>query len=234
MHRLLFHVEGQTEETFVNWLLAEHLYNFGYSLVAARKFGEATERSKRGGVKPWLTVRKTILNQLKKDSSSIATLMVDFYGMPATGNNAWPGRDTANALAFDQRATHIEQSILSDLQTQLPKIDVSKHFIPYIVMHEFEAFLFSDCDKLAACFSDDKVGQELRKIRQQFPTPEHINDSFSTKPSQRIIDLDSSYEKVVHGIHAAQLIGLDSIRQHCPGFHRWITRLEELPQRITF
>ena len=30
MARLLIHVEGETEETFVNDLLADHLYNFGY------------------------------------------------------------------------------------------------------------------------------------------------------------------------------------------------------------
>ena len=32
MTRLLIHVEGQTEETFVNAVLGPHLYKLGYSM----------------------------------------------------------------------------------------------------------------------------------------------------------------------------------------------------------
>ena len=35
MTRLLVHVEGQTEETFVNEVLAPHLYGFGLPSVSA-------------------------------------------------------------------------------------------------------------------------------------------------------------------------------------------------------
>ena len=33
MARLLVHVEGETEETFVNRLLSAHLYGCGYSFI---------------------------------------------------------------------------------------------------------------------------------------------------------------------------------------------------------
>ena len=36
MARLLVHVEGETEESFVNELLAGHLYTCGYELVSGR------------------------------------------------------------------------------------------------------------------------------------------------------------------------------------------------------
>lgn len=36
MTRLLVHVEGQTEERFVNEILAPHLYKQGYGRVGAR------------------------------------------------------------------------------------------------------------------------------------------------------------------------------------------------------
>ena len=36
MARLLIHVEGQTEETFVNEVLGPHLYRQGYTKVGAR------------------------------------------------------------------------------------------------------------------------------------------------------------------------------------------------------
>lgn len=49
--RLLVHVEGQTEESFVNEILAPHLYgNFGYSSVSARLLGNARQRNRRGGI----------------------------------------------------------------------------------------------------------------------------------------------------------------------------------------
>ena len=36
MTRLLIHVEGPTEEVFVNEVLASHLYGCGYTKVSAR------------------------------------------------------------------------------------------------------------------------------------------------------------------------------------------------------
>ncbi|MDE2725572.1 MAG: hypothetical protein OXI59_19555 [Gemmatimonadota bacterium] len=36
MTRLLIHVEGETEETFVNEILGPHLYACGYTMVSAR------------------------------------------------------------------------------------------------------------------------------------------------------------------------------------------------------
>ncbi len=47
MTRLLVHVEGQTEEEFVNEVLAEHLDQRGFSAVSARLFGNARQRSHR-------------------------------------------------------------------------------------------------------------------------------------------------------------------------------------------
>ncbi|WP_420461731.1 hypothetical protein [Candidatus Palauibacter sp.] len=41
MVRLLVHVEGQTEEQFVNELLAPLLYAHGYTSVSARLIGNA-------------------------------------------------------------------------------------------------------------------------------------------------------------------------------------------------
>ena len=41
MTRLLVHVEGETEEMFVNEVLAPHLYRRGFSRVAARLLGSA-------------------------------------------------------------------------------------------------------------------------------------------------------------------------------------------------
>ena len=48
MTRLLVHVEGQTEEEFVNSLLCPHLISRGYTDVSARLVGPSRRRSDRG------------------------------------------------------------------------------------------------------------------------------------------------------------------------------------------
>ncbi len=55
MARLLIHVEGETEEAFVNELLADHLHGFGYEIVSARLIGNARLRERRGGIRAWDT-----------------------------------------------------------------------------------------------------------------------------------------------------------------------------------
>ena len=59
MTRLLVHVEGQTEETFVNEVLSEHLILRGYTSVSARLVGNARQRERRGGIKAWSAVTMT-------------------------------------------------------------------------------------------------------------------------------------------------------------------------------
>ena len=101
MPRLLIHVEGETEESFVNEILADHLYaNGGFEVVSARLVGNARLRGKRGGIRAWSTVKKDILNHLKADTGCLATTMVDYYGLPQTGEKAWPGRAEAGRLTF--------------------------------------------------------------------------------------------------------------------------------------
>lgn len=92
MTRLLIHVEGETEESFVNEVLAPHLYGFGYSKVSARLVGNARQRDRRGGIRAWSAIRLDILRHLKEDAGCLSTTMVDFYALPQTGERAWPGR----------------------------------------------------------------------------------------------------------------------------------------------
>ena len=95
MARLLIHVEGETEETFVNELLGRHLLACGYESVGACLLGNARHRSRRGGIRPWIAVRRDIIRHLREDQRCISTTMVDFYGLPRSGERAWPGRAEA-------------------------------------------------------------------------------------------------------------------------------------------
>lgn len=226
MTRLLIHVEGQTEETFVNEVLAPHLYHCGYTSVGARLLGNARQRRHRGGIKPWDIVRKDILTSLMGDRESLATTMVDYYALPGTGAGAWPGRGAATALPFEKRADAIQQGMLAEISAALEGEYGPSRFIPYVIMHEFEGLLFSDCNRFAEGISQPGLAASFQAIRNAFGTPEEINDSPVTAPSKRVMALLPGYEKVLFGTLAAMHVGLDAIRTECPNFSAWVTSLE--------
>jgi hypothetical protein len=98
-------------------------------------------------------------------------------------------------------------------------------------MHEFEGLLFSDCEVFAEAIGVAQLGQRFREIRQQFSTPEEIDDSPITAPSKRVEALVTGYQKPLFGTLAALKMGLDTIRGECPHFREWLERLEAWPQQ---
>lgn len=230
MTRLLIHVEGETEETFVNEVLAPHLYQAGYTKIGARLLGNARQRDRRGGVRAWMSVRKDILNHLKEDAECLATTMVDYYGLPQSGAGAWPGRDAAASRAFVHKAATVQEALAADIHAEMGDDFDQTRFVPYVMMHEFEALLFSDTEKAAKGMGKPStIGARLQEIRDQFPTPEEINDSPTTAPSKRIVQLIPEYNKPIMGVLGVLEIGLDIIRQDCPLFRGWLERLEQWP-----
>ena len=229
MSRLLIHVEGETEETFVNTILAPHLYGHGYTKVSARLVGNARMRDRRGGIRAWSTVRKDILNHLREDPNCLATTMVDYFALPQTGERAWPGRQAAGALPFTQKATTVETALLADICSDLGNGFDPNRFIPYVMMHEFEGLLFSDCECFGRGIGRPDLVTQFQAIRNQFATPEEINDSPFTAPSKRVEALVAGYEKPLLGSLAVLEIGLGAIRGECPHFREWLERLEAWP-----
>jgi len=227
--RLLIHVEGQTEETFVNEILRDHLLNHGYMSVSARLVGNARLRKNRGGIRAWSSVRKDIIRHLREDLGAVATLMVDYYALPQTGERAWPGRSGAEHLSSVEKAKKVESALLEDLASHYGTDFRLKRFLPFVLMYEFEGLLFSDCISFARGIGQEPLQTALADIRNDFATPEDINDSAETAPSKRIEALLNSYEKPLHGVLAAMEIGLDSIRAECPHFAEWLSILEGLP-----
>ena len=232
MTRLLIHVEGQTEEQFVNELLAPHLRDHGYSSVSARLIGNARPRGKRGGVRPWSEVRRTIVNHLRQDPASSAATMVDYYGLPRTGPKAWPGREEASHAGSQAKLEVVEKALLEDVARIMGGGFDSSRFIPFVTMHEFEALLFSDCERFALGIGRPEVTGPLQEIRNTFSNPEEIDDSPNTAPSRRILALIPGYQKPLMGILAAQQIGLATMRAECPHFDTWLKRLETRPISI--
>ncbi len=228
MPRLIIHVEGQTEEDFVNEVLRDHLMAKGYDAVGARIVGNARLRRQRGGIRPWPSVRRDIINHLKEDPRCIVTTMVDYYGLPQEGAAAWPGRARARGLGLVKRAPCVERALLDDLVAQMGSRLNPERFVPFVVMHEFEGLLFSDCAAFSNGIGRPNLEADFRAIRDQFSTPEDIDDSPLTAPSKRVEALVPGYQKPLLGALAVLEIGLDRIRAECPHFNGWLEKLEFL------
>jgi hypothetical protein len=226
MVRLHVHVEGLTEERFVNSVLCPHLVRLGYSTVTAKLLGNARLRSRRGGINSWASARRDILNHLREDRSCLATTMVDFYGLPKAGQEAWPGRAGALTGSSEAKAALVERALQEDICAALDEDPARCRFVPFVVMHEFEGLLFSDCEVFGREIGHQEVVPDLQAIRDGFGSPEDINDSPTTCPSRRVAGLVPGYQKPLFGILAATAMGLDRIRRHCPHFADWLTRLE--------
>ena len=224
MTRLLISVEGATEERFVYRVLAPHLYALGYTAVAASPMGTAISREKRGGVKAWDDVLKDIVNKLRGDRGLIVSTMVDYYGMPRD----WPGRAAVppSGATPSQIADPIEQGMLDAVVRDMGSDFDASRFVPYVMMHEFEAMLFSDCNGLAIGIGHPALARSLQAVRDGFDTPEAIDDSPDSAPSKRIERLFGDYDKPLIGIDVVEAIGIDTIRRECPHFAGWVARLE--------
>ena len=222
MRRLHVHVEGQTEEDFVNGVLLPHLVSgFGYAIVSARLLGNARQRSRRGGIRYWASVRKEIIRHLRTDREALATTMVDYYGLPDT----WPGRGASMQAPFAEKAAVVERELRDDVAAALG--GGPDRFIPFVVMHEYEGLLFSDPQMFARSVGRSDLAGGIQAIRDGFASPEEINDSSETAPSKRVERLIPGYQKPLMGVQAALAIGLDIIRRECPHFDGWVSRLEE-------
>ena len=225
MTRLLVHVEGQTEETFVNEILAPHLYGLGFHNVSARLIGSSRVRRRRGGICPWDTVATEVARHLSNDGAAFATTIVDYYELPS-GADGWPGRAQCVQYPFEQRPTFLAGQLRASFAAKHPGL--AARFIPFVAMHEFEGLLFSDPAKVAQAMGNAALGPQLLAIRGNFPTPEHINDGYHTAPSRRLASVFPGYQKVLHGNIAFMEIGLERVRQECPFFDEWLAELEQL------
>lgn len=221
MVRINITAEGQSEEAFVNQLLAPYLLTRG-KLVQTRRL--RTSKTQRGGYTTYGKARYDIVQWLRSEPDAWHTTMVDLYGL----RNDFPGYEAASSLPVPSaKATHIQQAWAAELAST----EMAVHrFIPYVQVHEFEALLFADPAVMeewlglnrslpAGCFA---------QIAHSYPNPEWINDSPITAPSKRIEALCVGYDKVGEGLLVLEEIGLDRLRASCPLFGSWLTTLEGL------
>ena len=221
MIRLHAVVEGQTEETFVNQVLAPHLaarniYIDAHRVTTGRKRG----RKYRGGISSYDQLQRDLRLWSRQDKGpdSRFTTMVDLYRLP----DDFPGYDECRQSPDPHAHVQcLEDRLANDVQ--------DNRFVPYIQLHEFEALLFSEVAGFEAAFPDIPAQiHKLKAVRDAFATPEHIDETPDQSPAKRILREIPQYEKTVSGILIVQRIGLPVIRRECPHFAGWLQRLEAL------
>ncbi|MEW6236101.1 MAG: DUF4276 family protein [Candidatus Omnitrophota bacterium] len=223
MIRLHIIAEGQTEETFVNFVLVNYLGHFG--VVADARCVETSRKRRRiyrGGLLDYPRAKRDILRWMNDDQNDDAlfTTMFDLYALPPD----FPGYKEAKKN-FDpyRRVEQMEEAMGEDISSQ--------RFIPYIQLHEFEALILADPRQFEAQFPNRiKAIKEIGNQCASFSSPELIDDGNNTAPSKRIIQLLPEYYgmKASAGPLIAQKIGLPLIREKCPHFHSWLTKIESL------
>ncbi len=216
MKRCLILVEGPTEERFVKDLLALRFEPLDFHLtpiILTTKLVKSGGKFK-GGVTSYAKMRAD-LAKLLGDTGALITTMIDYYGLP-TDTPGMSDRPVARPI---DRVRHVEEAILRNLGSP-------RHFMPFLALHEFEAFLFTDPAITAAVIPAPEKTPELVAISEGL-APEDINERVDTAPSKRLEQVFPSFKKTLHGPTAAKRIGLEAIRARCPHFNSWLTRLEQ-------
>jgi hypothetical protein len=223
---LFIYVEGQEEEMFVNRMLRNYLREYGVEVqkpvLAATSFRIGDDRGAEitvGGVTNYHSIRNDIRSQFATGDISpddVLTTLIDLYALPST----FPGYEEAvvQGLVGANKARHIEQFWKADIG--------HANFFPYIQVHEFESLILTRGSILKEYYPEYSEGiDQLTEECSCFHTPEDINESRATSPSNRIIAHVPTYRKI-DGFRHLQGIGFAEIKAHCPGFKEWVERCE--------
>jgi Domain of unknown function (DUF4276) len=225
MARLYLFAEGQTEQTFADTSIKPQLAQYGLFMHNPILIAHTKKKGKvhRGGGRNYAPMKNDIMRFLKQEKAPdvFFTTMIDLYAL----HPDFPGLAESESMRQDpiKRVEFLEQCFADDIG--------DGRFIPYIQLHEYEAYLFSD----PTCFDYLDAGRTkeievLQSIASQYQTPELINDGQQTAPSKRIMAQfpDCGKAKSTFGPQLAEIIGLQVIRSKCSHFNNWLSRLESV------
>lgn len=215
--RVLAVVEGRSEELLLRRLVAPHLAKRAVHLEPMRVL---RGRGARGGGSSWQPWQRHLSGLLagQPNQGVKITTMLDLYRIPS---------DTPGYTPPDGRGEERAAAMIQAIHAQFGG---DWRLIPYIQVHEFEALLYSDLTALTrvepTLFPEREVDDLAASVSHL--APEAVNGGEATAPSKRILAAMPGFDKVDHGVAAAEAIGLQALRAKCPRFDEWIATLEAL------
>lgn len=223
-------VEGQTEYAVLQRLVAPYL---GVSHIFLRPRIVGKPGHKGGVRRSFETITSEIVNLFKQDRNAYVTTFFDFYALPAQ----WAGVEQAKKAKLQRYPAHeianiVEGAWKKTIAQHIAPISRPERFIPYVQMHELEALLFANPKIMAEAFSQPHLEGQLKNILNECDGCEEINDGSDTAPSKRIQKLYRSYRKgktdMAHAPQIVERIGVPAIRDACPHFNEWLSKLESI------
>jgi hypothetical protein len=221
MKRVFVVVEGETERRFVRDLLYPDFIQKGIHLDAQlwltnRKLGTGGGGGNFDLIENHL---RRLMSRYQYHRDVYISLMVDLYAFPKKGNTVYD-QQVVQGQNGKTKALLLQDKLFARLSYQ--------NFIPYVQLHEFEALLLSKPDALGSFYTDKVREIEALKEEIQGLSPEEVNESPEGAPSKRISRYLPAYEKqkTTAGVITAAKIGLPLLRNSCPHFNAWLTKLE--------
>ena len=216
--RVLILVEGQTEERFVKDVLGPAFFDqelfFHATILVTKRVKDGPNF--KGGVTNFAKFKNDAQRLLNSAGGALVTTMLDYYRLPLD----FPGMKSRPAHGTPiQRVTHVEDAIAEHFASP-------PNFVPFLALHEFEAWLFSSPTELPRVMTEPRKQPQFEAIRAGVATPEEINERPQFAPSKRIETIFPTYKKTLHGPTTAGRIGLERIRAECPHFNGWLKKLE--------
>ncbi|MCW3110090.1 MAG: hypothetical protein JWQ09_4596 [Segetibacter sp.] len=218
MKRIIVICEGPTEKEFCEKSLFPHFISkniiIEYPLI----------KKSSGGIIKWSEIKRQIGNHLKQDTTAYVTMLIDYYGMYK--KHEFPEWESS----LKEADKNLRMDLLEKAMKDSIDAELRYRFIPYLQLHEFEGLLFNNIETFKSQIPANEITniKELEGILTSYPNPEMINDMPETAPSKRLIKLISGYRKVVYGNILAEVIGLERIKNKCPRFNFWISKLESI------
>lgn len=213
--RLHLLVEGQTEETVVRDVVEPYLRTRGFwvsqsTVVTKRPAGRAWHH---GGVTSWRQIERDVRHLLGDSSLDVLTTVIDYYAFPLDA----PGMDERPAAGPDERVAHVEHAVAEAIG--------DRRFMPHLVLHELEAWVFAAAAQLAELRGDPALESALMAETSGAGGPELINEGVETAPSKRLARLCPGYTKTLDGPLVIADLGIERLRACCPHMDAWLSRL---------
>lgn len=217
MKALIILVEGETEQEFVNRILAPFLISKGLNTEIRPIMIE-----KSGGGHGYSNIehlKNTIRPILNRLDEPFVTTLIDHYGIDS--ERKLPGYTTITTANTEERIRQMELILEKEIQ----KIKPYRFFIPYIQQHEFETMLFAN-PEVGSDLELEEIKLGIVTLCSEFEDIESINCTIEGAPSKRIKRIYASnskkYNKVSDAVDIIELTGIEIVLEKCPRLKKWI------------